>query len=328
MRGTIVAVGLAAAVSCAGCAAGSGAPAPHPSKAVTVADSGSSGAGHNRAATQKEAARLLKLAALPPGAKPVKGPQPSLSGPALGRPGSSLIDRHRFWRVSMSLNAAWHYIESHRPAGLHLSGTSHGGSTNGGVTSRGIAWSEPDRPYATQLQLDVSVASAGRSTLIRADGMGDWIDPRPLRDSAAGPRMRVTVSGGCPGSDKEIVGVRNPGKGLDTALLPPGSPTSALICPYGGLNPPHAFGVLSPVLLSATQARQLAREARHIPLGHTDNTEIMCPADFGLFDVIAFHYAGRPDVDLGLRPSGCETIANGHILADGGLDLHQYVNQP
>jgi hypothetical protein len=228
----------------------------------------------------------------------------------------------------MSMDAAWHYIRSHRPAGLHVSGTSHGGSTTGGATNMGIAWSEPDQAYATQLQLDVSLSSAGPTTLIRADGMGEWIDPRPIRDSAAGPRMRVTVSGGCPGSDREIVGVRNPGSGLDSALLPAGSPTSALICAYGGLNPPHEFGVLPPVLLSATQARQLAREARHIPLGHSDNTVTNCPAGSAAFDVIAFHYAGRPDVDLGVSPSGCSTVANGHIRADGGLDLHQWVTQP
>lgn len=228
----------------------------------------------------------------------------------------------------MSLAAVWHFMQSHRPKGLKLNGTSSGGSTSGPVTSKGITWSEPDRSYATQLQLEISISSAGRGTLIRADGMGYWIDPRPIRDSAPGPRLRVTVSGGCPGSDKNIVGVRNPGSGLDRALLPAGSPTSALICAYGGLNPPHEFSVLPPVLLSATQARKLAREARRIPLGHTDGAERFCPADVGLFDVIAFHYVGRPDVDLGLRPSGCQTIANGHIVAEGGLDLHQYVTQP
>jgi hypothetical protein len=317
----------AAVIACAGCGAGSGAPGAQV-RGPGPLSPGSSTAGQNRALTQAEAQRLLRLAPLPRGATPTRTDTGKLAGPALGTPNtSSLIDLHRFVRVSMPMSAAWGYVMAHPPAGLTDSGTGSSGTTGGAVTSEGIGWNEPDRAYATGLERDVSLASVPGGTLIRADGMGEWIDPRPIKDTASGHRVRVTVAGGCPAGDRGVVGVSNPGSGLSDALLPAAPPTAALICAYGGLNPPHVFGLFKRVRLPVGEARRLAQQARRLPLGHIDGDVTSCPEDSALFDVIAFSYAGSPDVDLGYKASGCQSIGNGHILLDGGLNLAKYVTE-
>src|SRR5258708_37673561 len=69
-----------------------GAPASAPTGRVATA------AG-NRAAASAEAARLLSLARVPPGAVRLARPPWSLPGPALGRPAvASLVDRVVAWR--------------------------------------------------------------------------------------------------------------------------------------------------------------------------------------------------------------------------------------
>ncbi|HTW19887.1 MAG TPA: hypothetical protein VME70_06725 [Mycobacteriales bacterium] len=325
------AVGLLAALAlaCAGCAATSSAPAPLPPghSASPIAQQRSATAGANKAATRKEAARLLALAPVPPGSAAAPGRHAALSGPAMGTPAtSSLIDLHRFWQVSSPIGTVLAYVKAHAPAELQQSGTSSG-SDHGVLTSEGIAWGEPDRPYATGLQLDIGLAPVAGGTLVRADGMGEWLDPRPIRDTARGARLRVTVAGGCPTSDRGVVGVRNPGRRLDEALLPPGIPTSALICAYGGLNPPHVLSLRAHVLLGERAAARLARQALRLSLTHTDGGVESCPLDDGSFDVVAFHYASGADVDLGDHVTGCAFVANGFIEAGSPLDLDHWVKR-
>jgi hypothetical protein len=319
-----------AALGSAGCAAQSNAPVGHHPVVLPadVAHAKHIRPAHNRAATAAEAARLLALVKLPPGAKPSPGSHDKeLTGPALGTPETrSLVDRHRFWRVSSPMGAVMSYLRSHTPAGLSLSGTGQG-TSSGVVTSEGIGWSEPDRSYATGLGLDVGIAPTASGTLIRADGFGEWIDPRPIRDTSSGRRLRVTVAGGCPAGDRRVVGVRSPGAGLDRALLPSATPSSALICAYGGLNPPHILGLYAHRVLSARRASSLARRALALPIGHTDDGLTSCPIDDGSFDAVAFHYPGRPDVDLGIHPRGCATTADGHIVVGGAPSLTAYVHR-
>ena len=340
LRPSAVRLGLGAAaatavLACAGCAAGSpGAQVAPPGSSTGPSTSAQAStqpistttAAQNRAATRKEAARLLLLARLPSGITPISGPQRKLSGPSMGIPqGSSLVDRHRFWRTMMSMATVFAYLKAHPPAGLVLSGTGSGGTVTGGITSEEIGWGEPDRAYAQGLQLEVGLAMVRGGTIIRADGVGEWIDPRPVRDIASGPRLRVTVAGGCPPSDQGDVGVTNPGRGLDHALLPPGRPSSALICVYGGLNAKARLNLARHVAVPVGGAARLSRQALRIQLGHTDGGTFSCPLDDGSIDVVAFHYAAGPDVDLWYHATGCEDVANGHILAAGGLDLTPYL---
>jgi hypothetical protein len=110
--------------------------------------------------------------------------------------------------------------------------------------------------------------------------------------------------------------------------LPSGAPTSALICEYGGGNPPDVFGLFDHVVVSATAAERIADQVKRLPLGHTDGDVTSCPAETGGLAVIAFQYAGRPDVDLAWAQTGCETVANGHIIVDGALTLTRYLKAP
>jgi hypothetical protein len=324
-----VAAAAAAIVGCAGCGVSPVRPTTAPGlAAVRVSPTASASpvagqsAGHNRAATGAEVKRLLALAPLPPGVRPVKGPQRKLDGPAMGTPStSSLIDRHGFWQSSMPMSTVWSFINAHAPNRLTTSGSSSGNDGDG--PTEGIGWGEPDTAYATGLELDVSVIANAGGTLIRADGLGEWLDPRPIRDSGSGPRLRVTVAGGCPSIDKSVAGVSNPGPGLDDALLPAGSPIAGLICEYGGLNSTPRFGLAKQVDLDSMGAVRIASQARALPVDHTDAGVHSCPMDDGSFDVIALRYAGRPDVDLGYHSTGCETVANGHILVNGGLTLNR-----
>ncbi len=325
----------ATVLACVGCTAGSsgaeGVPpgsstGPSASAEASTQPISTATAAQNRAATRKEAARLLRLARLPSGITPIKGPQRQLAGPAVGIPqGSSLVDRHRFWRTTMPMATVFAYLKAHPPAGLEQSGTSSGGTVTGGITTEGMAWNEPDRSYAQELQLDVGLATVRGGTIIRADGEGNWIDPRPVRDIATGPRLRVTVSGGCPRSDQGDVGVTNPGPGLDQALLPSARPSSAVICEYGGLNAKARLSLARRIVLSTGSAARLSRQALQIRLGHIDGAVFYCPMDDGSIDIVAFHYPAGPDVDLWYRARGCQDVANGHILAAGGLDLTPYL---
>lgn len=314
----IASVVALAALACAGCAAGSAGPPPHTRTGPTI-QLASATVGQNKAATRKEAARLLGLARLPAGVTPVTGKQPKLPGPALGSPDTaSLIDLHRYWKSAMSMASVFGYLRSHRPTGLTFSGTGHSGTTSGDITSEGIGWDEANTAYAEELGLDVSLTPVKGGTLIRVDGMGEWIDPRPIRDTAT-PRLRVTVAAGCPSTDKGKFSVSNPGAGLDKHLVPSATATSALICEYGGLNSKPRFRLVHHVLMSASRADRLAKQAAAISLGHLDGSVMSCPMDDGSVDVVVFHYKSRPDVDLWDRVNGCQTIANGHILANGGL---------
>lgn len=298
------------------------------SKSITVGNPGPARVTpqSNQAATEAEAQRLLSLAVLPPGASSTSIRPKALYGPSMGTPSdSSLIDKAKYWRVEESADATYRLISASAPKGLKKSGSSTG-SGPGGITDQGIDWSEPDRAYATELQLDESVTSDGaNAAIIRADGMGIWLDPRPYRDDRAGARMRITVAGGCPKSRGEDVGVTNTGADLDQVLLPNAAPTAGLICQFGGLNAKPPSGLAGKVTLSAAAARRVADQANRLPLAHTGRGDMSCPMDDGGIDVVALSYAGRPDVDLWYYATGCAFISNGHILVDGGLTLTHWI---
>jgi len=187
----------------------------------------------NKSRAEAEAARLLAEVQLPAGAVEIATPPAALSGPSVGVPStSSLIDKARFWRVSMSLDAAVAWIRAHRPAGLTL-GASASGGTGHRVETRGIAFADRDTAAWQYAQRQIGVAWLGADvSAIRADGVALWIDPRPMKDTRTGSRTRVTVTDGCASTDRGIVGVSNPATDLAERLLP----AAGLLCHYAGLN--------------------------------------------------------------------------------------------
>ncbi len=268
----------------------------------------------NKSRAEAEAARLLAEVQLPAGAVEIATPPAALNDPAVGVPStSSLIDKARFWRVSMSLDAAVAWIRAHRPAGLTL-GASASSGTRYGVQARGIAFDDRETAAWQYAQLQIGVASLGVGvSAIRADGLALWIDPRPMKDTRIGRRMRVTATDGCPSTDRVVVGVSNPATDLAEGLVPAASPTGGLLCRYAGLNG-KPFGLIAGRTLGADAARHINTLASRISLDHlNDEAPWSCPADDGSATVVVLAYRGRADVDLWLPRRGCITLSNGHI---------------
>lgn len=310
--------GVAAAALAA--AAFSVSPVAHRGPAILVAPSYQA----NQAASRREASNLLALAQVPPAAvRQARGAGPTEALQSIGRPlVASLIERSATWTVAepSATLAAW--LKVHRPPGLSLSGSSSGSG------SRGWTYSAPATTAWGLAELAEAVAplAPGRSVLSVA-AMVAPLDPRPLPDNAGGPRLRVTVAGGCPRSDAHAVGVLNPGADLSHALVPPGAPGAGLVCLYGGagaLPSGPSSGALAPsalahhALLGKTAAGALAAEVRAIPLSHMDGAQMSCPADDGDQAIVALAYPSSPDVDLWVALSGCGGVANGYIRAGTG----------
>jgi hypothetical protein len=168
-------------------------------------------------------------------------------------------------------------------------------------------------------QLDVAIAPDGTgASVLRADGVAEWLDPVPIRDSAVGKRLHVQLAAGCPDSDAGVVGVRNPGQGLTGSLLPSRTPDAALRCAYYGGNV-RPFRLRAQQRLDAARARVLAASILATPISHPLGARYMCPMDDGSADLIGFAYPGQPNVDVWVRTDGCGGTFNGYI--EGGSTL-------
>jgi hypothetical protein len=252
---------------------------------------------------------------LPATATAIATPPPALHKPMMSVATSSLVDQARLWRVSMAFSATAAWIRAHPPAGLSKEWQSMGSSE-----PSGIGYGDHDSPAWQQAQLQIAVASlSDGGSAIRADAMVAWIDPRPLTDDAAGTRLRVTIDGDCPPTDRGYVGVTNPSTGdLDKSMLPAAAASAGLLCRYAGLNgkPRFALSVHQPLTRDA--ARQLAALISRIPLGHLDDEARSCPMDDGSVSVLVISYPGRADVDLWYARAGCQSLSNGHIRTSLG----------
>ncbi len=270
----------------------------------------------NRELAKKQAVWLLSKVPLPRGAARLKKAPSSLSGPAMGTPDvGTLIDTARSWRVAMPFTKMAAWLAGHRPRGLPRVG-SMTMTDKGQVVMVGYGYGGRSSRAWQSSELDIGVAPAGpKASVMRADGVVVYLDPRPIPDNAKGPRLRVTLASGCPRSDEGFVGVRNHGPGLRVHLLPLGRPTAGLICRYYGLNtkPWHLHRV---IWMRAASARRLARSLQRIPLSHTDGGIIDCPFDDESAEVIALVYPHRGTIDLFETLNGCQTVANGFIVAE------------
>jgi hypothetical protein len=330
---TFRALGALAAVLAAGTLAACGA-VPAAGPAAVSATHGTSTAGAsggqpgqtaagNRGLARREAARLLSMTPRPPGATPlaaVPGFAPPASRPEVG----SLVDLPRAWRLALPFGPAAAWLRAHPPRHLPAAGSGTG-SGAGGAQFAEVSYRGPASPAWSSAELDIEVVRGpGGSTVLRADAMVSWLDPVPLPDTAAGPRMRLTVAGACPGSDARYAarpGVANPGiaaHGDDLAhrLLPAAAPTAGLECRYYGGNGP-AYRLRSATRLDAAQARRLAAAMTAMPLSHLVGAVTSCPSDDGTAEVVALSYPGRPDVDLWVKGNGCIFVSNGYIRTAG-----------
>jgi len=273
----------------------------------------------NRAAARAEAARLLSLARVPPGAVRLARPPGSLPGPALGRPAvASLVDRVLAWRVGLPFAAVRAWLSASPLRGLPSDGSASGGNAHTGWTAMTGASNRGPASRAWQsADLETGTAPAcPHASTIRVDAVIIWLDPRPLPGRPGAHPVRVTVAGGCPPADQGVTGVTNPGAGLTRRLLQPGQPDAGLRCRYDGLNG-HPWLLVATARLTAAAARRAARLMARLPLSHPDGEVVNCPMDDDSAEVLALAYPGRPDVDLWIRLNGCRGVSNGYITADG-----------
>lgn len=290
---------------------GTGEPAP----ARLGSAGGPATAAGNRAAASAEAARLLSLAQVPPGAVRLARPPSSLSGPAVGLPEvSSLVDQMISWQVGLPFPAAQAWLSAHPPPGLPDDGSSQGWDRSG-ADMAGYGYRGPASPAWQSASLQIGTAPAGpASSVIRADAVIVWLDPRTVPSGPGSHPIRVTLASGCPPTDAGVTGVANPGAGLSRRLLPPGPPTAGLRCQYDGSNG-HPWQLVAAQRLTGPAARQAAASIARIPLSHTDGGVVNCPMDDGSAEALALAYPGLPDVDLWITLNGCAGVSNGYITA-------------
>ena len=309
----VLAAALVAAAALPSAAGPAGPAGPHHRTTTAHHDATLSG---NQKATRREARRLLNLAPIPESATRTNQPD-GLTGPAMGTPATaSLVDDHRLWHTDERMAQVYRWIRDHQPEGLKKSGSSSGGTVGKPPSYEGLAWDEPDRRYAVGLELDMDVARGpnGRGTTIRADGIGLWLDPRPIRDrTPASQRLRVSTNAACPASDRQDESVSSPGRGLGHRLALPGRPTAGIVCVYGGANNRPRSGLVRTIHLDPEQAARFAERVARLRLPHTDGDSESCPMDDGSVTVAALRYRQHRDVDYWLAYQGCGRTSNGHI---------------
>ncbi len=111
-------------------------------------------------------------------------------------------------------------------------------------------------------------------------------NPTPPQDDLPGSRLRVTVAGGCPASDRGIVGVSNTRTHLEDKLLPADPPVNALICRYSG-SQGAAYQLAEHHLVAASTARRLADLAGWVQLSYDSRNPVQsCAAGDGTRTVV------------------------------------------
>jgi hypothetical protein len=320
---------LAAVVAAGALAAACGAQAAPRARAGAARSAATVAAGPTAAGNQKlarqEAQRLLTLVPVPGGAALLPSVPRSVPPPSMPDV-TSLVDQVRAWRLAMPEAQAATWLRAHPPSGLPLTLTGSGTDT-GGIPAAEYGYGGPRSPAWDSAELEVEVVAApGGTSVLRADSEVIWLDPVPLRDTSTGPRIRLTVAGGCPGSDARFVGVprhrvyeygvANHGADLGRRLLPAATPTAGRQCRYYGLNGP-AFRLHSATRLDAAQARRLAAAMTALPLSHADGGVTNCPMDDETAEVVALSYPDRADVDLWVKLNGCTFVSNGYIRTAG-----------
>ena len=280
------------------------------------------GAQANRQAAEREAQHLLTLARVPPGATRLNDARAcSTAAAEMTKPAeTSVVRKSRFWRVSESRTQLASWLQGNPPAGLRLTTWMPDGGPWGYDGKTTAQWS------LAELQVGAARLSASSSALCVVSVV-IWLDPRPWPDNAVGPRIYLTVAGGCLSSDAQLAGVINPGTNLKTRLLPADTPTEALVCAYKGINASPNFGLAHQSHLGAKAARRLAALVAAIPLSHEDGGTYSCPDGDGSAAVFVFAYRVQSDVDVWAEPGGCGFAANGYIESGIDFSLYKLVDQ-
>jgi hypothetical protein len=191
-----------------------------------------------------------------------------------------------------------------------------GASTGHVVAANGSVWMTIDSPGA----------------VVRIDP-GSFGDAEPITQTTP---IRIEVNSGCPST----IGVRSSLQGTpfanpDTTGLAdefvPDAPSGALICRFAGVDFAQtghgSVGVIGGNLtghtqLNATAAITLAHTANDVQPAPFSVSGCMPASDGTRYIVIAFTYAGKPDVDLWYIDGMCPNLSNG--TKDAGPFVNGY----
>ncbi len=180
----------------AGCTAGSyGRPARRHFPGVGGQAPNAVAAADRHAAAAADAASLLALAPVPPGAQPASSSPVAETSGAPQTPGTpDLVDQSTWWTApgSTALVTAW--VQAHVPPGAAMVG-SGSTSTRGTVTSRYVVFAFAARqPVLTERALTAMVAPDGPAQVaLRADAQVVW-DPARSAASLVEPAMVGSIT--------------------------------------------------------------------------------------------------------------------------------------
>jgi hypothetical protein len=284
----------------------------------------SSGDGANKANALAEITHLFASFEKPPGSTRIAKPDiTTLDNPAGGTLTSDhFIDATQYWRFPMAPIDAVRWVEAHPPRGMTLVG----GSCCGSEGTQGYSYRDKDGDGFYYANIGILIAG-GRQTpsYIRLDATLVWLSKTLVRDVTKGPRLRVTMLGGCPHALGENVDVDNPKDGLDRRLLPKDDPTGAMICSYEG----NTF-VLRSLHLARSKTLSL-REAVGLA-GTVNEIRLNYPGKWGFYSchtgteienkyILVFSYARHADADLWYDTTSCGTLQNGYLAAQQYNDI-------
>jgi hypothetical protein len=132
----------------------------------------------NERLAQRDAARLLRLAVVPPGSERFAKPPNKALGPGSGLIAVSGVDLQRIWKVRMSANAVVAFERAHVPAGSRIGATGYAGwGRHHRNASYQLEFSFPAIKHrVTTRALEVNMVSlAPHWTGIRITPYEDWV---------------------------------------------------------------------------------------------------------------------------------------------------------
>lgn len=292
-----------------------------------VDSSPSHGPDPNFTIARAKSAQLLNLFKLPAGAESLpSAPTEQLAiGPPL-RPGyPNFLYTTKWWTVPLSYEGAVAWVQSHPPSGLVL-GTQ--GATGNQLSLLTYVDRHDSRAYKLAT-LMISFSPIGENlTGIRADGTAVWLTSQPAPDTRTGPRIRVTITSGCPTRLDSYADITNPtSKDLTRDLLPRANPTAALRCLYRDKKVGSTFTyepeLINTRSLDASEAKQLAQTINALQLGSPGSSFahgcLALVPGTAQTEIIVFRYPGRADVDLWHSKFCIGSVTNGFITTSDNI---------
>ena len=199
----------------------------------------------NQKAAQALAQRLLGSVVLPASSRRLgRAPAPGLNRVPQKIDATTSVDRHSIWRVPLSEQALASFLQSHRPPGTSLVGTSSWVSRSESVDGLDWGYVHPPKGVSEAWLVDSLLALSPRSSAVRIDTQVVWL---PVRTAAS----RVPLSDRSATISAQSLA---PAVGKRSLTLSQGRQLSALIRLVNGLRTVAPPGTIS-CAMSTTSVR-------------------------------------------------------------------------